>query len=248
MELNWNRLNWQEFEKMQKSGYCNAILPVGTVEAHGVTPLGTDNIIPETIASRLAPDLKAIIAPAVSYGITRSLLKYPGSLTVASGTFQKYLTEILMSIAMTGMKKIVIINGHGGQLDELKAAALEVFYKTEAKVAVINWWLVCHDLVEKYYDTTGGHAGVDETAAVLACAPETVHKNLYDPKMHYYVQPGANVYPNPSTILIYKEDAGDLDFDPDKANSYFDEVCAIIKSFLLDVFKRWDNGGGHKLK
>ncbi len=239
MELRWGRLNWQDIEGLQKRGYDSVIIPVGTIEAHGAIPLGTDNIIPEAIAQKIAEETKSLIAPTVNYGITKSLLGYPGSLTVSSATFQAYMTEILLSMVAGGMKKLVILNGHGGQFDELKAAAYEVFEKTGAKIAVIHWWVLCGELAEKHYGTSGGHAAVDETAAVIACAPETVQKDKYSPEMLYHVRPGTNVYPNPSTILIYKENTGALDFDTKKANAYFNDVCETVKHFIQDTFKRW---------
>jgi creatinine amidohydrolase len=221
MELRWDRLNWQDFEDLRENGYNRVILPLGTIEAHGVIPLGTDNIIPENIAQRIAPDIKAIIAPTISYGVTRSLLHYPGSLS-------------------KGMEKIVIINGHGGHLDELKQIAFEIHEKTQVKVAVIHWWILCQDLGPEIYGTEGGHAAVDETAAIIACAPETVKKEKYSPDMLYRFRQGVNVYPSPSTIIIYKEDTGALDFDAKKADDYFKAVCQRIKNFILDVFKSWD--------
>jgi len=241
MELRWNRLNWKKFEDLLKQGYSRVILPVGTIEAHGVTPLGTDNIIPETIAERIAPEIKAIIAPTVNYGITRSLLKYPGSLTITPSTFKAFITELLFSFAKCGMKEIVVINGHGGQNNELKQAAYEVHEKTSAKVAVVHWWDLCEEQTEKYYDTSGGHGAVDETAAVIACAPDTIYEDMYNPDMLYHVKPGTNVYPIPSSILIYKENTGALDFDRQKANDYFKAVCDTIKDFLLDTFRHWEH-------
>ncbi len=240
MELRWDRLNWQELVKLRENGFNSVIVPVGTIEAHGVIPLGTDNIIPETIAERIAPETRSIIAPTVSYGITRSLISYPGSLTVLSETFRAYVTEILMSMVESGFKKIVVINGHGGHFDELKQAAFDAHRKNRAKVAVIHWWVLCEHLVEKYFETSGGHAAVDETAAVIACAPETVKKDKYDPDMLYQVLPGTDVYPSPSTIMIYKENTGALNFDAQKANAYFDAVCETVKSFIINIFNRWD--------
>jgi creatinine amidohydrolase len=240
MELRWDRLTWQEFAHMQSKGYKNVILPIGTIEAHGVIPLGTDNIIPETIAMRIAADCKAIVAPTINYGITRSLLDYPGSLSASPSAFKAYVTDILHSMASKGVEKLIIINGHGGQNDELREAAFEVFEQTGAKIAVIHWWILCADLVPIFFGTEGGHAAVDETAAMIACAPQTIKKEFYNPDMLYPVKPGVNIYPIPSTILVYKENTGALDFDATKANDYFEAVCRRVKEFILDTCRRWD--------
>jgi creatinine amidohydrolase/Fe(II)-dependent formamide hydrolase-like protein len=240
MELRWDRLTWQEFAHLQSKGYKSAILPIGTIEAHGVIPLGTDSIIPETIAARIAGDCKSLIAPTISYGITRSLVDYPGSLSASPTGFKNYVTDIFNSMAGKGMERLIILNGHGGQNDELREAAFEVFEKTGIKIAVIHWWILCADLVPIFFNTEGGHAAVDETAAMIACAPQTIKKDFYNPDMLYHVKNGANIYPIPSTILVYKENTGALDFDAAKANSYFEAVCRRVKEFVLDTFRRWD--------
>ena len=71
-------LNWQEFGKIVPKVTDAVLLPVGTLEAHGVTGLGTDNFIPVSLAERIAGKVNALIAPTIPYGITRSLLPYPG--------------------------------------------------------------------------------------------------------------------------------------------------------------------------
>ena len=131
-------LTWQEFKELVPKRIDTVILPVGTVEAHGVSPLGTDNLIPVTIAERIAGDLKAMVAPLIPYGITRTLLAYPGSLTVTSATFENYLTEVLDSLAEKGFKKIAIMNGHGGQIDELRRAAQKIHQARKVRVVVIH--------------------------------------------------------------------------------------------------------------
>lgn len=240
MELRWDRLNWQDIKRLTAEGYDTVLIPVGTIEAHGCIPLGTDNIIPETMANRIAPELKTLVAPTINYGITHSLIAYPGSLTVTPETFTSYMTEIMLSFIKTGMKNLIVLNGHGGQIKELKDAAFKVHYETDIKVAVIHWWEMVAGLEIKHYGKTGGHAALDETAALQACAPETVQPDLYKPEMHYRVQRGTNVYPNPGTILNYDDDYGELDFDQGKADAFFDEVCRKVVDFIKDIKVRWE--------
>lgn len=152
----WEELNWAEFEKLVPEKYDTAILPVGTIEAHGVAPLGTDNLIPMEMARLIAKDLGAIVAPPVNYGITRTLLAYPGSLSVVSETFEKYVTEIMLSICDCKFKKLVVLNGHGGNNEQLGRAARAVWQATKIKVAVVHWWMCCDDIVEKIYGRGAG--------------------------------------------------------------------------------------------
>jgi creatinine amidohydrolase len=161
MPLKLEDMNWMEFAESVPGKINTVILPVGTIEAHGVTNLGTDVTIPVFIAEKIAHDLNAIVAPPVYYGITRSLYSYPGSLTTSSPAFESYLTEIMLSLADKGFSRVLVINGHGGQMDELKNAAMKVHREKKVKVAVIHWWILCEELTKTFFGETGGHAGLD---------------------------------------------------------------------------------------
>ena len=236
----WEELNWAEFGKLVPATYDTVILPVGTIEAHGVSPLGTDNLIPMEIARRISGDLKAIIAPPVNYGITSSLLGYPGSLTVSKETFENYIREILVSIGDWGFEKIVIINGHGGNNEELGRAAKDAWKACKKKIAVVHWWMCCDDIVERIYGRAGGHAATDENAAVQAFRPELIKKEMYSDDMVYNQPRGFITYPNAGTILAYKDFAGYLDFDQGKAEEYFKSAVDRVRGHIMDIFRRWE--------
>jgi len=233
-------MNWAEFGKLVPDKFDTAIIPAGTIEAHGVSPLGTDIMIPVEIANRIAGDLGAIIAPAVNYGITSSLLAYPGSVTLKPETFQECMTDLLISIAGCKFEKIVVINGHGGQIEELGKAAKETWIEKRVKITVVHWWMCCDDLVEEIYGRPGGHAGTDENAAIQAFRPDLIKADMYSNDMVYNQPRGFTSYPNPGTIVAYKEDAGYIDFDQAKAEMYFDAAVERVKGHILDIFKRWE--------
>ena len=69
----FGELTWQEFGQNVPGKTDRVLLPVGTIEAHGVTPLATDNIIPEYICQQISGPLGALVAPTINYGITKSL-------------------------------------------------------------------------------------------------------------------------------------------------------------------------------
>ena len=87
MSHNLTDLTWEAFREQVPSKTDLVMIPIGTIEAHGAIPLGTDNIIPQALARDLAPRFDALVAPPVTYGVTNSLLPYPGSTTVSSETF-----------------------------------------------------------------------------------------------------------------------------------------------------------------
>jgi creatinine amidohydrolase len=240
MPLKLEDMNWMEFGESVPGKIDTVILPVGTIEAHGVTNLGTDVSIPVFIAERIAEDLNAIIAPPVYYGITGSLYSYPGSLTVSPPVFESYLTEIMLSLADKGFSRVLVINGHGGQMGELKNAAMEVHREKKVKVAVIHWWILCEELTRKFFGETGGHAGLDENAAVLAIDKNLVKRGRYKKEMVHLQKGGVYSLPAPGSILIYREGEGYPDFDVKKAKTYMDRVVKKIKEEVLEIFGKWD--------
>ncbi len=233
-------LNWQEFGEIVPEKYQTVILPIGTVEAHGVISLGTDTQISVGISERIASQLNFILAPPIWYGVTRTLYSYPGSLTVSSQTFKSYISEIFNSFVDQGFQKIVVINGHGGHIDELRSAGLKVNRERKAKVIVIHWWILCEDVASEVFEKPGGHAGVDETGAILALDKKLVQEKRYKTKMAYLPPKGVSAYPGPATIFLSKEGEGYPVFDEKKAKIFFDKCVEKVKGAVLEIFQRWE--------
>ncbi|MFO7675046.1 MAG: creatininase family protein [bacterium] len=233
-------LNWQEFRELVPARLDAVILPVGTVEAHGVTGLGTDNQIPLAIARRIAPGVNALVAPAVAYGITRSLLAYPGSLTVTPATFEHYAFEVARGLAGAGFRRIIVLNGHGGNTDALKSVAGRLGRECGARVMAIDWWTLCADDTRAVYGHDGGHGGTDETALVLADRPGDVRRELDRPDLAFVTRPGLVTVPSPGSVILYGRDEGRPDFDTGKAARLMELVCCRIEETVLAVFRGWD--------
>lgn len=232
-------MNWMEFKRLVPKKTDAVLLPVGTIEAHGVTGLGTDNQIPSSIAERIAQPVNALIAPTIPYGITRTLLPYPGSLTVPPETFERYVAEVAASLADAGFRRIVFLNGHGGNTEALKNTSTRLYRDKKAYSIAIDWWMLCDEEIKRVYGHTGGHAGTDETALVQVDHPEQVHSREYKKEMAFLAQPGLAAVPFPGSIILYKPAEGYPDFDPAKAEQLMTAVCAKVTATVLDVFRRW---------
>lgn len=241
--MTWYRLEemiWQEAQEIVPDKCDLVFLPVGTIEAHGSAALGTDNIIPIHIADYLAERFGAIVAPCVHYGITASLLGYAGSLTVRPETLRNYILDILQSLSEKRFRRVVIVNGHGGNNGVLKDAAYEAFRKFDLKVAVLHWWTLCADITEEIYGGPGGHAGRDETGLVMSIDPKYGKQDRYDPKMAYIKDSGIDVFPLPGSVILYDKDgAGEPDFDAAKGKVYATKVKQKMGDYLDDIFDRW---------
>ena len=241
------RINWMEFRELVPGRITTVLLPLGTLEPHGVIPNGTDIIAPVAIARAIAPVVNAMIAPVVPYGFTGILDAYPGSFTVPEPVYREYVRAVLVGLAGNQFKNIVLLNGHGGgQTAILSALAQEVGRETHTRILVINWWSYCSDVVREVYGEDGGHAGNTETAVVLAVEPELVKKDRYTgPEMATAI-PAPNTwsaYPFPSSILLYKEGEGLPVFDEARAKDYFDKVNRKIAALINETTAKWDLAG-----
>ena len=241
MQRELQKLTWKNIRELVPEKIDTAIFPVGTVEAHGATVLGTDNIIPDSIAAHLADKINAIIVPTLNYGITKSLYGYPGSMTIKQDNFQNFVFDIFKSMKDVGFKKIIVLNGHGGNNAALKAAAQDFYYEYRINIAVIHWWELCEDLVELVYGEAGGHAGNDETAMVQAIDESLVDRSQLDENMPYHYISGADIYPVPGSILQYKPNEGLPDFDLETSKRFQAGVFEQVEDFVKMIIKRWDN-------
>ncbi|MFQ6007470.1 MAG: creatininase family protein [Candidatus Zixiibacteriota bacterium] len=239
MERLLHRLSWLKVKKLVPSSINTIILPVGTIEAHGSACLATDCLIPEAISLGIAERLNALVAPTVNYGVTKSLYRYSGGSTIKPDTFGSYVRDILDSFADSGFRNVFVMNGHGGNNAVLKDTAFEFHQQRKTNIAVIHWWELCHELTVEFFGHAGGHAGTDEAAMVQAIDSDLFDKEAYDPELAYRFRPGADVYPIPGTILLYKEGEGYPEFDIEKAKRYREKVIATIGDFAEMVLTRW---------
>jgi creatinine amidohydrolase len=243
MERRLQKLNWLQVKELVPGQIDTVILPVGTVEAHGPACIGTDNIIPETIADGIAERCNALVAPTVNYGITKSLYRYAGGSTISPEVFRRYVGEVLASLGSTGFHNVIVMNGHGGNNAALKEAAFE-FHATDKKnVAVVHWWELCDTLDRQFWGHPGGHAGTNECAVVQAIDPKQLDRDSYSPDMAWWFRPGADIYPVPGTVLLYEQGTGYPEFDLDKARRYREAMIKEVGDFVEEVLKRWRKFG-----
>jgi creatinine amidohydrolase len=212
---------------------------VGTIEAHGVIPLGTDLLIPDALAERLCEETNALVAPSIPYGITRGLYGHAGTVFITPQVFKAYVADAVGSLAKSGFQKVIVINGHGGQISELQDALFEASKTSSVKTLLINWWFGMEDLCKEKLGREGGHAGADETAAVMAIDPSLVKRELYNDKMVVRQVASFRAYPFPGSIITYAEGDARLNFDERSCRAYFDAVAGRLLVLIKDLLSRW---------
>lgn len=241
------RISWMEFRAVVPQRVSTVLLPLGTLEPHGVTANGADILAPVAIARTLAPRVNALIAPVVPYGVTGGMDAYPGAFTVPEDAYREYVRAVLRGLAKNKFRNIILINGHGGgQTALLTVLAAEVGREQGVRTLVVNWWSYCSDVTLSVFGEDGGHAGNNETSFMLAIDPTLVHREQYTGPEMTTPNPAPNTYsayPTPSSITLYKEGQGFPVFDPVKAKTYFDRVNEKIERLIVDTIKKWDLAG-----
>lgn len=239
-----NRINWMEFKEVVPSKIDTVILPTGTLEPHGVTANGADNIAPEALAHKIALDINAMIAPTVPYGMTGSMANYPGAFEISENAYRAFMKDIIEGLANNGFKNIIIMNGHGGpQSAVLQSVAAEISNRRRnVRTLVINWWSYTSAITQKVFGQDGGHAGNNETAFIQAIDPTLVHPERYskDMALAYPERNSWAANPFPASIGLYQAGQGYPDFDEQKAKVYFDLVVSSVRDLVKDVIRRWN--------
>ncbi len=235
------KMHYKDVKDYFDNGGNTVILPIGTMEAHGALPLGTDVIIPYNLALKIAKDINAIVAPPVYYAITKSLLPYPGSLTVSKEIFEEYILDIVHSLSADGFTRIILMNGHGGNITSLENIMPAIWSETGSYSMLVNWWLFTAHITEEVYKQKGGHAGIDETAAIMYYAPELVRKELYTEDMAEAYNSAIKTMPFPGSIILYKEGEGLPDFNEDNAKIYMEKVEKVLSDKIKHILKKWDD-------
>lgn len=179
------------------------VIPIGSVEAHGHhLPLGTDVFSPRLFCELLEKKIggKIWIAPEIPYGQSFDLSVYPGTIHVPSQVLAEYLFYVAKSMADNGIKKVIFLNGHGGNINALNLTS-EKLMTLGIDVTTINWWL---DFSKEILTVTEGqgHAGEDETSAILYYDEKLVQmdkamKNTKRPTFRvYFKDRGKVIYEN----------------------------------------------------
>lgn len=153
--------------------YQVAILPWGATEAHNLhLPYGTDNYESSYIAiesSRRAWDAgaKVVVLPTMPFGVNTGQLDIRLCINMNPSTQAMVLADVAQSLESQGIRKLVIINSHGG--NDFRQMIRELQPKTKVFISTINWWNCVAS--KDYFDEPGDHAGELETSVMMEIAP-----------------------------------------------------------------------------
>ena len=183
----WADLKSPDFARMDLTR-CIAVLPVAAIEQHGPhLPLNVDTTLVEGVITSTLPHLPAtlpvLFLPTQAIGFSPEHTAFAGTLTLRAETIIALWTELAESVARTGVKKLVLLNAHGGQAGLLDVVARDLRARLGMLVYSVNWFnLPLHtsagasvnDLFTAQEHRFGIHAGEIETSMMLALKPEQV--------------------------------------------------------------------------
>lgn len=157
-----------------------AVLPVGSNEQHGpANPLGTDLLIAEAIAEEAANRAGVICLPTLPFGVSSHHKQFWGTIFISPGTFKKYVKETCLSLQYYGIRKIIIVNGHGGNRSALLEMAREL-REEGVFVSVFQWWPASAELLPDLFRLEErGHAGAEETSVNLVIHADLVNTRKF---------------------------------------------------------------------
>jgi creatinine amidohydrolase len=132
-------MNWMQVEDYLRRD-DRAVLPVGSTEQHAQLSLMVDCILSERVAADAAEPLGVPVFPPVNYGITPYFRAFPGTVSLRMETFLGLMRDILASLTEQGFKRIVIVNGHGGNSPAQTLAQEWMTDHPEIRIKFHNWW------------------------------------------------------------------------------------------------------------
>jgi creatinine amidohydrolase len=158
--------------------YEVAVLPFGATEPHNLhLPYGIDTIEGNVVGERICEEAhrrgaKVVLLPTIPYGTENNQSRFPFAMNVYPSTLVAITSDLVESLVRTGIRKIVLLNSHGG--NELKAVLRELYGRTPAHLFLCNWYLVFKDIFGDIFEQADDHAGEMETSFALAHCPELI--------------------------------------------------------------------------
>ncbi|HEX2973800.1 MAG TPA: creatininase family protein, partial [Tepidisphaeraceae bacterium] len=158
-----------------------AVLPFGATEPHNLhLPYGTDTFQIDQMGRRACEaaykrGAKVLLLPTVPFGVNTNHLRIPGALalSVTPTTLLKILTDLVDSLERQGVRKLVLLNGHGG--NELKPLMRELHHRSKVFLCLCDFFRMAADQYKTIFDKPSEHADEVETSLALAYFPQFVH-------------------------------------------------------------------------
>lgn len=242
----WN-LAEQTHDSIRSQKWDVAVLPFGATEPHNLhMPYATDNYQVEEIGNRACQKAyeagaKVLLLPTMPFGVNTNHLKVPGgvALSVKPTTLLAFITDLVDSLERQGIKKLVLLNGHGG--NELKPWTRELHHQTSVFICLCDWFRMAADQYPKIFASPGEHADEVETSLGLAFFPTLLKPELADagaarPTRFEAINRGWVTITRPWHLATTNTGLGDPSAaSADKGRKLMDLVIDRLSAFLIQL-------------
>jgi creatinine amidohydrolase len=175
------KLTETTYDYVKQHPYEVAVLPLGATEPHNLhLPYGMDvfegSIIGEAVCQAAHErGAKVVLLPTIPYGTQTNMRKMPLAMNLSPSTLTAVVADLVESIELAGIRKVLLLNSHGG--NEGKAILRELMGKTQVHLFLCDWYNSFKDRYGEIFENPEDHAGEMETSFALAYFPELVSRN-----------------------------------------------------------------------
>lgn len=180
-EIEWRRMRADQLRELAARDAI-VILPIGSIEQHGPhLPVEVDSQLGEQVALRTGRLLEAqgvpvAVLPNMWTGVSEHHMSFGGTITLDFPTFSAVIEQIIRSVIRHGFRRIVLLNGHGGNENGLRVITDELTPKLGVPIVEFTYWYAAAEAIRAILETQTGllHACEAETAMMMETHPELV--------------------------------------------------------------------------
>lgn len=174
----WEELSWPKHEEAAKAG-ATVVFPFAAIEQHGPhNPVVVDTCLTTRVCQKAVDGLEnVLLAPTMWAGLSPHHMEFPGTLTLTLETYVAVIQDLVRSVARHGYKKILLVNGHGGNVASLQAAALSLKHEIAITIWMVTYFRLGDEIsgeIRQGEIGSMGHSGEFETSMMLHLRPDLV--------------------------------------------------------------------------
>ena len=231
--------------RMEKARIEVAVLPIGAIEPHNRhLPYGQDMLHTTEVGRRCVHSAwqatpKVILLPTLPYGVDCNLMDFPLAMHIRQSTLDALVTDLVRTLKHYGIRRIVLLNGHGG--NEFKALIRQLQCDENVHLFLINWWQVGKDQYDAIFELPDDHAGELETSVALHLYPQWVEaekagngasrRYRFEALNNGWVQTSRNF----GKINNHCAVGNPAKATAEKGEKYLNLVCDRISRFLIEL-------------
>jgi creatinine amidohydrolase len=190
IEVEWARMTASDLRAIAAREGALAILPAGSLEQHGphlpvITDTASASAAAIAAAHLVANDFPVAVLPGLWLGLSEHHLPFGGTISVDYAAYRAILESVVRSLRAIGFARLLIVNGHGGNIDPLAVACRELAVAYDIPIVATTPWFMAREKLAPIFevDTGAKHACEGETSMMMAIAGDIVKKDKLDEAM-----------------------------------------------------------------